>query len=305
MANKRTYAAQAATVNTTALGGTTTINVELGHDTILQPPFDGLEGPAQIDRLVKTCKGSIVSQDVKNFLTLLTSTPTEMTFFCRESGAETYGKGTIDDPVILDGSLTISKGGTAVRHAEMNLSFEAKSATADDFDDIYGHLDAQTAPTYVDSERLADPIGCAHGAQTILHPTSLRVAVRPQVLREFGDGDLGVTAIDIVRRQITGTLGFQDRSEQTGPPTHELATKLMMAAMADLAVTVQAPRTGDTNQLITLKNCHFTRDNGSHRCEGGYSELTLDFALQWLDSNGTTKRTLGGADKIMTIANAG
>lgn len=301
MANKRVYYAQAATVNTTGLGGTTDISVEIGYENVLQAQMDGLGGVAKPDRITRANKGTIASEDVKKFLTLLNSTASEMTWFGRESGVATFGKGTIDDPKILGGSLNIAKSGAAVRYAGMVLNWEALHAAADDFDDVFGHLDAQSAPPYVAAERLADPIGMVFGAATILHPSSLSISVQPVgLLREFGDSDEGITAIDIPARAITGTIGFQDTTKQTGPPTHQLAMLLLKASRADLATTVRASA-GVTNQLITLKNCDFTRYRGRVAVRG-YWEHQLEYVLGWLDDDDTV-RSLGGANPIMTIAN--
>ena len=77
--------------------------------------------------------------------------------------------------------------------------------------------------------------------------------------------------------------------------------KLLAASRADLVTEVRGAG-GTANQDITLKNCEFTRDRGRYQV-GGYWVHALDYVLAWLDTD-DTERSLGGANPIMSIANA-
>jgi len=306
MANKRIYYAQGCTFNTQALGGTSEITVEAGWENVLQSAQDGLLGTPEPDKLVLVNRGSVASEDVKHFLTLLASTASEMTFYGRESGTNpiTYGKGTLDDPQPLGGTLAIAKSGPATRqYARMTVNFEAIHAAADDFDDVLGFQEGQSAPAYTDAERLIDPIAMTHDGNTILHPTSLNLSVQPVgVLRACDDSETGISVIDIAGYSITGSIGFADITQQTGPPTHERAIALVKASRGSLVTTVRASR-GGTNQVITSKNCDITRYRGRRQAAGGYWEHVCEFMLGWLDDSDNAMTLAAGDYQIVTIAN--
>lgn len=299
MANKRTYYAMAAKPNGELLGGTSRIDLTQGYLNTLTGRQDNMAGGAVVDRIAKLVRGAVTCEDPTKFVDVIAATVSTLEWYAKESGASTFSKHVIDAPVIVGAVLNITKNG----YANCSWNFEAPFAAADDYPNVVTFSSGGAAPTTAMASRLTYPRTVSHGAAAILHPTSLSISVQPtQVLREFGDTDTGVSAIDVVDWQPpVVTVGFQDQTEQTGPPTHELASALLAASMADLEANVKASGNG-TNQVITLKNVQWTEDQGSHQV-AGYTEHRIRGVAQWLDSDGATKRTWGDTNKILTFAN--
>lgn len=295
--NTRLYKTEVATVNSVPLGGPTTISCELGHDVQLPSYEDQTPGLTGMELLVPTAKGKIVTEDVKKFLPLLTSTPGDMTWYSRESMQQTYAKHTAARAVILGGILQFPVNRQAA-YASMALDYQLfGDPPLQDFADLVQFEDGQDKPEHEEpedrlSERLMFPVEAYHGDQRIWHPGSVTVSLQPQVVsRAHGDGDIGYSMIDVFHDNVRFTLSFEDTTKQdAAEPYHQVATALMQAGPAPLALKVKAGTGSGEDQAVVLRNAKFTRDAaGYEAAPKDYVEHQLTGVLEWrggLDEQG-------------------
>jgi hypothetical protein len=297
--NKRTFLAQACTVNGVAAGGTTVVNLEAGYENVIRTTPDGLQLPI-VDRDAQFVRGSMMIMDWVHPVDLLLGSVGTLVFYERKSGAAAatgYVLHTITNPVIYRVALRITKGGMAALTYYFECRFASETAT---INDVWALTDAQAAPTYVSSTYGGwRVVTCVHGAANIYHVSDQSFEISAPLLKACNDLDLGYTAVDLNVEggmTATGSLGFEDA---TVSASQLQVNKLLVAAKANLVTTVKQSG-GAANQIITIANVQF---NSGAMSGGGnrYSQFSLPYEVT---NVAATPLTLGGDNKILTIAAA-
>lgn len=291
MANKRIYSeVDAPTFNTILLGGMTAISTDQGYVHSADSQADGAQGPSDADSAGQKVTFSLTTEDVLQLIPLLISTPTAGEWYGHESGAATYGKGTLVAPVFHSGRFTSQRGSYASISLEGQCRFPDAAAT---FDDVEGFAVSVAAPTIAHPLRQWQPKSATHDAVIPLHVQALNFAVIGRLIEDYGDTDLGTTAVDVNGYGlVTVELTVRDSTVHAGPPTHDVATALMNNGVKDLIVRFEG--VGDTpDYKVTLRNCKWR----SKRKAGGrdWTGHTLNGVLQWRDPTGDTVRTINHA----------
>jgi hypothetical protein len=280
------------------IGGITSIETTQSYAVNVDSVQDDFEGPSDVSQAGQQVAFSVASTDVLKLIDLLIGEFTGAEWHGRESGAATYGKGTLVNPVPYAGRFSAAKGSYATISADGMCRF---AAAADTFDDVEGWEDGVAVdPTLTDPSRLWRPQSCTHGSLEPLHVESIGFTIPGRIITDFGDDDMGMTAVDRAGYGVVGVdLTIRDTTKQTGPPTHDIATALIKNGVADLAVTFEG--VGKTaNKILNLRNLVFR----SKRKTTGrdWTGFTLSGVLQWMDPDDPwTKRLLTGteADRLI------
>lgn len=283
MANKRIYdEVDGLKVNAMPIGGVTAINTEQGYVHEVDSLSDGVAGPSDVDQAGQRVTFSINTTDVINLIPLLISTPSGAEWYGHESGAATYGKATLVNPVCHSGRFAAALGS----YATITVDGQCRFANATDtFDNIEGFLAGQSGPTLTHPSRLWQPKSAAHGALSPLHVQALSFNVAGRLMEGYDGGDKGLTAVDVAGYGVVGVeLTIRDVTQQTGPPTHDIATALMKNGVKDLVVAFEGVGT-TPNYNLTLRNCKFaSRRKATGRDWTGW---TMGAKLQWRDPTGS------------------
>ena len=295
--NNRIKKPQALTVNGIDAGGMMSANINCGYDNVLKTPADGLSVPLK-DKEIQFCRGSMVTQDWVHAIGLLTGAVGTAVFYERESGAATYTKHTITNPVIHNMSLSTNKGG----YAQVSFDFECKAADeTKGFTDMWAIESGQTAPTDVTAARGGFRVeSCKHDPDgvseiVIYHIMGLNFSISMPLTRACNDTDVGYTAVDAETdaMQIAGSLNFQDASVSTSV----MAQQLLAASAADLELQLTQSQ-GATDKVLTIANVDFNTVGESPDVGSAFSGFTANFDIA---NAADTPLTLDGDNKIMTI----
>jgi len=300
--NKRTYQPRSLAINGIDAGGLMSARISEGYDQILRSSPDGLQLPV-VDREIQFCRGSIVSQDWVEMITLLTGTLGTKVFYERKSGmVETAGfiKHTITAPVIYQAAIDLSSGDKG-GYGTVSADYECKAADVDKgVADMHAMADANNAPTYIAAARGGHRIlTTLHGAVAIYHVTRLSVRISIPLKKACNDGDVGYTCVDVDLSglSVTGSISFQD---STITSAKLKCQDLLLAARANLVATIRQGSAA-TNKVLTLAGVIFGPAEIAPSVNSDFSEYTLPFEVT---NNTTTQLTLAGANKIITIADA-
>jgi len=298
--NKRTKIVQAAVINGVDAGGLMSARIGCGYDQVLRSGPDGLQGPPLQDRFLQFCRGEIVSQDYTEMIALLTGTVGTYVCYERKSGvaeASGYIKHTVNNPVVHNARLSISKDG----YATCGVSFECRAADeTKGFADMWQQLDTQSKPAYVSAARggwrvkscAFDPDGAAPSI-SIYHVTAFEFAVALMMQMDSNDADVGYTCVDVEPEgSFGGSLAFQDSTIAT----NLLCQRLLAAARGVLTITL-ASGAGGADKVITINGVEFERVDRS--MGSGFAGHTINYSIS---NNATTPLSLTGANKIITIA---
>jgi len=298
MANNRVFLAQGLTTNGIAVGGLAEISVDAGYQNIIRSSPDGAVGTEDVDRAGLAVDVSLSGTDVTKGNAILAAAVGDTEFYGKESGAATWQKRTmpgvlwhsldLDLPQTADGSMSL-RG--AIRFAEGTTTLAQVIAAT-------GEQTQQPVITY--PARLFRPHNAIFDPGSEIPPKNL-VSVRlalavEQLLQDFGDDDLGMTAVDITGwNDLQVTLVHKDASEING---RDRATQLIEAGRGILTVTLMG-RGGAANKTLTINNLQWTR--GSGRKAKDYWEFTMTGSASWRKPDGTGY-TLNSTDKLFAIA---
>ena len=276
-------------VNSVSIGGVSRIETSQSHRNNVESKGDGDAGAAEVDQAGQIVDFSFATEDALKLIDLLNATPASAEWFGHESGAATYAKGSLVNPVCHSGQFNAALGSYATIAVNGTCKFPNAAAT---FDDVEGFLGGQSAPTQTYAGRQWQPGDAVHNTLTALHVQSLSFNISPrEVLRDCDAGDMGMTAVDLAPWNVVGVeLAVRDTTQQTGPPTHDIGTALMKNGVQDLVVPLIG--VGSTaNKTLTLRNCRF---RSKRRTGGnGWTGFALSAVLGWADPNDPwTKRTL-------------
>lgn len=295
--NKRSGVPQAMTINGITPGGIMTIQLQSGFDNTMKSAPDGLQVPI-IDREVQFVRGSAVTQDWSLFADLLTGAVGTLVVYEQKSGAATYVKHTINNPVIYRASIRINKSG----YAAAAFDFECRAADeTKGIVDMHTMLDDQEAPTYISAARGGwRVISAVHGSTNIYHTTGFNFQIAMPLAKACNDSDVGYTCVDarLSGMSAGGDISFQDGTIATAVL---LVNTLLTAAKASLVLTL-AQSSGGGNKTITINGVDF--GGGGVNSDSGpnsFTGYTLGFDVC---NDTTTQLTLAGAgvNAIVAIA---
>ncbi len=300
MANKRIYSPQAVTINGVDAGGAMQLRIQAGYDGKLQSAPDGLGVPIK-DKHSGFCRGTLISQDWPHIVDLLTGTVGTLVCYERESGAATYTKHTITNPVIHRVALQFNKG----QYATLAADFECRAAlTTTDFTQMWTAEAGQTAPTYVSAARggwrIESAVFSSLATEKIInHVDRFTFEIVMDLLKDSADLDLAYTAVDAVedRMQASGSLGSQDFEVASG-----YAKMLSLIAASRDNLVLEISQSGSAaNKVVTIAGVDFQDAESDSNAEGGYSGLGVNFDVT---NDATTPLSLSGDNKIITIADS-
>ncbi|KPL10733.1 hypothetical protein AMJ85_05285 [candidate division BRC1 bacterium SM23_51] len=303
MANTRHYEkVLGCVVNTVNVGELTSVTVVEDYLRKIQTVRDGLQGPGRHDQAGQMVRVTMVTTDILEMINVLISTPGTMVFYGKESGKTTYAKETITAPLFHALTFNASKAGYAI----VSLKAECQFANATDtFDEIVVPLDGQTAPSRTAPERLWRPTTCVYGALEPAHIESFSLTLPGVLLTDDDGGYIGVAVLEKPGYgDPTFTLVIRDSAKQVAG-SYDIGTALMQAAALESLVVGFEGVGSVEDQELTLRNAQFLTKQEAHGTD--WTGHTLTGALDYLDSDGTTVRTLDAqtpADRLINWAAA-
>lgn len=293
MSNKRVYRPRTISINGVDAGGMMSARITEGFDNILTTPPDGLNFPL-VDRLTQFCRGTLVTQDWVEFVNILTGASTSLVFYEKQSGADTFIKHTINNPIVHRARLSFNHRS----YARVEFDFECKAASAaDTLADMHEMTDAQTSPLYSPAVRGVEITAASHGTQDILHVARFDFDIAFTLFKASHDGDLAYTAVDAAYGDSapSGTLVFQDASITSAKL---LAQTLVLASAAALELTIKQSQ-GAAAKTVTIANVLFgSADEGPSAESKDYSEFSLPFMVANSD---TVPLSFDGDNKLISI----
>lgn len=281
------------------VGGVSSIEVRQGYVHKTQSGRDGGQGSARRAQAGMTVTGTLASTDVLQLVPLMITTLVKLDYYGRQSGAATWTKGTLINPVFHAGRFNSSLANYATISADLTCRFADGTKV---FKDVAGFVDGQGAPTIVQPAPFWRPQSCTFGGLSPVHVQSLGFTIPGELLTDYGDTDKGLTAVDVAGwGDPTVELVTRDSSKQTGPPTHDMATALIESGIEDLVCTFDAVGSTDT-KILTIRNVKFEEaaktgglDWTGHRLTG---------TVQWEDPDDPwTLRTLNHATAAERLIN--
>lgn len=295
MANNRTFQAQALVVNGIAVGGLGTISLAASYSNTIVSTPDGAVGAEDVDRAGLTVAISIDVSDVTKAADILAAAATSTTFVAQESGTATWHNYTIPGTVITGMNLNVSDSGDG------RLQLTGLVRFADGVTDLDGVIQlaaAQGPPTNTFPTRLYRPHDSSYDpgvAILPLHTKSLTLALDANVASDFGDSDIGTTAVDIIGwNPLRVTLEHGDA--KAAAPSHVVA-KMMAAGRGILAVQLKG-RGGVVDKVLTINNLLWTGATQNDRSE--YSSFTMDGSCGW--RNAATVYSLNATNPLFVFA---
>lgn len=305
MANLRIFKVQSLTTNAVAVGGVGLLGVELTPMLDVASAIEGaVSGPEVHDYGAWAGNVRYEGSDAAKLIALLTSTPGSSIFQGVQSGvtgAAAWAKYTLATTIWTGGSLTIAHDAIARLSMQGMLKFAAE---ATNLESVVALLKAQTilANTQpdryyrLDNANFTDYTIPVPVSVDIAQPRSLTFGIAAQVLRDFGDADIGETAIDIVGwQQPTVSFTFRDSGPSTAPAGTDRAIELIRTGAGVL--TADAVGIGGVaNGTITINNLKF--GNYSTSQGEGFTDYTVTGKCAWfryVDGTGIGTNDVGYA----------
>lgn len=274
---------QGLTVNTIDVGGATTIVVTMDHVHKVDSREDSVQGTSVVSDSGQRVDVDIRTTDVMKMVSILASTPGAMTCKARESATATYGL--LEVAKASEGVLVMHTANFSCsrdRYATLGLRGTVRFADGTKTDaDVVQYTAGQLAPTIAQPSRLWQPTAMAHdGTATIaiLHAQEASFDINGRVQTDYGDDDLGMTAVDVADYDaITGTITIRDASAAAG---QQIAQQLVGNGVGDLSITLRGVAEVAEKTLL-LRNVRFQ----SYERTGGkdYTAWRVPFAAQWRD----------------------
>ncbi len=299
MSNKRVYdEVQGLVMNGVSVGGVTSIEVEEGYSSEQKSEFDGAQGPTALENAGAFVKATVRTTDITKAIALLISTPGTAEWFAAESGLATFSKASLVAPVFHKLDMRFNRE-NAVATLEARCRFPASNA---DIENVHALLAAQTAPTRTHPNRLHKVLAADHGLQGVLHIEDLSVSVAGRLLTDWGDEDIGETAVDVAGfGDVSVNATFKDSSQISSGPGYDLRTALIKNGVKDLVVELGGVAEV-ADAVMTLRNCKWR--GGVRSGAEGYSRLTMRGELQYRDpATPFTIRTINHATAATRLIN--
>lgn len=284
MANKRLFDdVQGLAVNTIDIGGALSVGVTVDHVHKIDSREDSVQGTSVVSDAGQRVDVDIRTRDVMKMVALLTSTPGALNCKARESGTATYGL--LEVAPAGDGVLVMHSANFSCsrdRYAELGLRGTVRFASgAKTIADVVNFTAGQTAPTIAQPSRIWQPTAMAHDGDStiaILHAQEATFDVTGRVLVDYGDDDVGTTAVDVADYDaITGSITIRDASVTLA---QQVAQQLVGNGVGDLSITLTGVAEV-ANKTLILRNVKFR----SYERTGGkdYTAWRVPFAAQWRD----------------------
>ncbi len=296
--NNRVRNPQANVINGVDAGGMMSARIQAGYEKVMKSPPDGKQFPF-VDRECQFVRGSVVSQDWVEAIALLTGTLGTKVFYEKKSGADTWVKHTLTNPIIHNIKLNITGGHNNTSYATVSYDFECRFADpTKTIADAWAMTDAQTVPTYVAAARGGVRFETVTlGALSIYHVTALSLNITVKLVKACNDADVGFTCVDAEQdgMEISGSLTFQDAAIGTNVIK---AAQVILAARASLTATIRQS-SGAASKVLTIAGVIFTSVDSNSDRGNDFSDYTANFTVA---NDATTELTLAGANKIVTFA---
>jgi len=253
---------------------------------------------------------SITTRDILKMIPVLIATPATALFYGRQSGVtgDNWTKATIgsgNSPLVMHAaSLSLSR----TAYGQVQLDGTVRSDGTEAQTALLAFLDAQAAPTETLPNYLWQIQSVSHDPGgtplTIVHPVDLTLRVTGILRTDYGDTDVGLSAVDIAGYRYALDLTVCD-SGKDGANSWQTVSALIANGTKDLAITIQGVGQQAT-QTLTIRNVKFTgntktmgRDYTGHRTTGVINRLDPGAA--------PTLRTIDAAtpaDRIINFADA-
>lgn len=267
------------------IGGVTAVSINESFADNPDSREDSVQGTSVVSNAGQRVDVDISTTDVMQLVPLLTSVPGSLVCKARESGLPTYSLLEIckDDGgiVIHKGSFSASRSG----HASINVGGTARfGASANTFAAIVKTTTGTAAPTIVQPNRLWQPTAMSHigtSPLAILHAQEVSFDINGRVLTDYGDDDVGITAVDVADyNAIEGRITFRDATSSNPIAGSQLAQQLMMNGAGNLTITLSG--VGEvTSKVLTLRNVKF--QSFDRRGGKDYTSWQMAFKAQWRD----------------------
>lgn len=299
--NKRGKQVFGTVVNGVSAGGATMADIQFGHDEEILSSPDGLAVP-MMDLAGQFVRGSQAWQDITLLIGLLTGAVGSSVFYEAESGADTYTKHQLNNPVIYAARISQQKGRYASCAADYECRFADPTKT---IADVFVSTAAQVAPAYTAAAlggwRVAESVFTPDAPPStpinLYHLLAFNFGLRMRLAKACNDGDLGYTAVDADQNGMdaSGSVTLQDASIAS---SKLLAVQLVLAGRGSLAITLVSSG-GAANKVITIAGVRFGSGGRNLESERDFNDGQLPFRVT---NNTSTPLTLAGANKIITIA---
>lgn len=290
--NERNLKIQSLTTNTVALGGVATLGVDLAPVLDIESALEGaVTGPEDHDYAIWAGNVRYEGSDISKLIALLISTPGDSIFQMKQSGVSgvnAWAKHTLATTVWHGGSIAIRDDAMAALSMQGALQY---ALTTTDLEGVIVLLKDQTVlanitPARYFRLRTLNFTSYATLSRNIdiLHAKAFQFGLVGNVLRDFGDADLGETAVDIAGYQVpTVSITFRDASEGLDTPAPDLsgterAVDLIRAGRGLLTGTVVGAG-GRDNANFRVHNVAFGNYSVNHG--EGYSDYTLTGKAPW------------------------
>jgi len=280
MANKRAFLAQGLVTNGVSVGGLASMDFAADYADVIESPPSSAFGVEDVDRGGLKIDVSMSCSDVMKANGILGSTPGVTTYSGKESGLTTYKDYTTQQIVWSGMDMSLAKNADGKLDCKGALRFADNTTTLANA--IAVASAAVGAPPLVTPVRLYrpntasfDPDG-AGLAIPALHAESVRLSLSGNVIQNYGDDDIGHTAVDLQSwGALKTTLTFRDASDAGGS---DIASQLMAAVRGVLTVVLLG-RGASANKTLTINNLLWT---GVQKKQGdGYFEFTMSGASGW------------------------
>ena len=304
MPNKRIFQVQGLVSNGVSIGGLASLDFDAAYKDVIQSTPDGAVGAEDVDRAGLRVAASLQCSDVAKMNAVLDSAPGSTSFSGKESGASTWHNYVVQSILWSGMNLSMSK------NADGGLGMDGVVRFADGTKDLQDAITLAAAeatpPTLTYPARLYrpntasfDPDGAAD-AIAPLHVESVNLTVNGNVLEDYGDTDIGQTAVDLAGwNPLQVTLVIRDASDP-GAEAGDIASKIIAAARGALTVALLG-RAGAADKTLTVNNLVFTGVRASHSAD--YTEFTLTGSAGWRSNFAPgTVYTLNATDKLFEIA---
>lgn len=307
MPNRRVLTVQAVTTNGIALGGTSELSFTRQHRPI-RSDADGTQGTQNVDRVGLRVGVALTIADVTKAATVINATPGDTTFYAKESGLSTFHKYELlaasGGKIVWNGfRMRLDDGGYA------SLTLNGVMAFFDgtkDLKDAFKMTPASAAPTLTNPARIFrpnlasfDPDG-ADPAIAPLHCKSIELSLDADTAEDFGDADIGVTAVDIVKlNPLQVTMTHRDAARQAAN-LFDITDEIMSKLRGVLTATLLGAG-GQASKVLTVNNLLWTGADPRHQAE--YTEWTMKGEASWRKEGATpVDYTLTGGTALFTIA---
>lgn len=290
MANRRVYDLQRIVSNGVAIPGARTLGLEAAYSTVLESDGDGAYGGEDVDRGGLSIPVSLEVSDVLAVADVLTAVPGTTTFSGRESGAGTWKNYTIGGGsaiVWLGAAMRLGKTRDSSVSYEGRVRFAGEATALDDVIALAASAGSPTnsfsSPTRYWLPKVATFSPYAGGSIAPLHVDEFEFSLRRNVIADWGDNDVGETAVDGLNwGALTFSLTHRD-AHAVSPGDMQAA--LLGAGRGVLTIRLSG-RGGAGDQILTINNVLLTAAPTNHQRE--YGTFTLRGSAGWKKREGGT-----------------